>query len=124
MNSSLLTGLKALSLLLLLVSNSLADDWSCTSELGGHKYDFTPLGGEHTLTRERETPPTKMVDTLTFNLCKPLSDSADSDPDKACLVPLPLTRKRGRILISRAFPPFASYDIVQVWDLCMPQDHE
>jgi len=35
-------------------------------------YDLTPLAGEHTVSRTRTTPPTTMVDSVTFNICADL----------------------------------------------------
>lgn len=60
------------------------DDWNCKTSLGGHNYDFTSLGGERVLHRDRETPPTKMVDKLTFDLCKALPESSEgAEGDRA-----------------------------------------
>lgn len=63
-----------LSLLFLLFSTGLvtAEDFDCHVTTGGLKWDLTPLKGSHIVTRNRETPPTTMVDELRFNLCKNL----------------------------------------------------
>lgn len=74
----------ALILVLWALETRADKEWACTSTLSGHKFDFTGLGGEHVLKRERETPPTKMIDTLEFDLCKPLPESKDgADGDRA-----------------------------------------
>lgn len=47
-----------------------AQDFDCKQTLEGSLYDFTSLGnGEQVVNRTRETPPTKMVDSLAFDLC-------------------------------------------------------
>jgi hypothetical protein len=47
-----------------------AEDFDCKPTLEGSLYDFTSLGnGEHVVNRTRETPPTKTVDSLAFDLC-------------------------------------------------------
>lgn len=42
-------------------------------------YDLSKLAGAHTLTRTRDTPPTKMEDTIRFDLCADLADDAKSE---------------------------------------------
>lgn len=37
------------------------------------EYDLSSLAGAHTVTRTRESPPTKMVDTVRFDLCADLT---------------------------------------------------
>lgn len=63
-----------LSLLFLLFSTGLvtAEDFDCHVTTGGLKWDLTPLKGSHIVTRQRDSPPTTMVDELRFNLCKNL----------------------------------------------------
>ncbi len=55
-------------------SPSLADDnpFSCHVTAENHEFDLTPLAGEHTINRTRETPPSEMIDSLRFNLCQDL----------------------------------------------------
>lgn len=68
-----------LLLLSYLVSPSRADDdWSCKPNVGGKTYDLSSLAGDKWVYRDRETPPTKMVDKLFINLCTPLKDSDDA----------------------------------------------
>lgn len=72
-------------LLGLLVSSSRADDdWKCSASAGGKTYDLSSLAGDKWVYRDRETPPTKMVDKLFINLCAPLKEVSDgADGDKA-----------------------------------------
>ena len=64
--------------LFLLAQSVLADDFDCKPTLGGHIYDFTSLGnGEHVVNRTRETPPTKTIDSLAFDLCGDLKVKED-----------------------------------------------
>ncbi|KAJ6625614.1 autophagy-related protein 27 [Mycena sp. CBHHK59/15] len=50
------------------------DPFDCHLQLGagGLKYDLTTLPGEQTITRDRDTPPTREVDTVRFSLCSDL----------------------------------------------------
>ncbi|KAG2362294.1 autophagy-related protein 27 [Suillus spraguei] len=75
-----------LSLLLLLSSTVLvaAEDFDCHVTTGGLKWDLTPLEGSHTVSRTRESPPTTMIDELTFNLCKDLQSMSDVPEDDQC----------------------------------------
>jgi hypothetical protein len=43
--------------------------FDCHVSVGSLKYDLTGYGGEHTVSRSRETPPSTMEDGLRFNLC-------------------------------------------------------
>lgn len=70
---------------LLLFSSAWAQDnepFDCKVTLDDLKYDLTGIAGEHTVSRERDSPPTKMRDALRFNLCadlKKLDGVADED---------------------------------------------
>lgn len=58
------------------------NDFNCLITTDSLKFDLTSLGGEHTVQRERETPPSKMVDKVRFDLCgdlKSLSDVSKQD---------------------------------------------
>ena len=60
-------------LLTLAAAGVAADDlFDCHATVGELKYDLTSLAGQHTLTREGNTPPTKWKESLTFNLCEAL----------------------------------------------------
>ncbi|KAI0339763.1 hypothetical protein BDW22DRAFT_1421951 [Trametopsis cervina] len=64
-----------LSVLLLLLSTQhvyAQDVFDCHITAGDFKYDLTALKGERTVSRERDTPPTKFRDSVTFNLCEDL----------------------------------------------------
>jgi autophagy-related protein 27 len=52
-------------------SPSLGDDssFNCHVTAENHDFDLTPLTGEHTINRTRQTPPSEMIDSLKFNLC-------------------------------------------------------
>lgn len=72
--------------LLLFSSRTLADEqaagFDCHVTVSGAAFDLTKLAGEHTLNETRDSPPTKMIDSLRFNLCadlKPLEGVADDD---------------------------------------------
>ncbi|KAF9450450.1 hypothetical protein P691DRAFT_810395 [Macrolepiota fuliginosa MF-IS2] len=71
--------------LLLLSGQTHADEqagFDCHVTASGATFDLTKLAGEYTLNQTRESPPTKTVDSLRFNLCadlKPLDGVADSD---------------------------------------------
>jgi len=73
-----------LSLFLLLsslVSAAEEAPFDCHITLASAKYDLTKLAGPHTVSRTRDTPPTTMVDTLTFDLCADLK-AQDGVKDK------------------------------------------
>jgi autophagy-related protein 27 len=40
-------------------------------------YDFSALSGDHTISRNRLSPPTNMTDTLRFNVCRDISPLED-----------------------------------------------
>ncbi|KAF5370892.1 hypothetical protein D9758_002033 [Tetrapyrgos nigripes] len=46
--------------------------FDCKFNIGSTKFDLTSLAKEQTVNRTRETPPTKMKDVFTFNLCSDL----------------------------------------------------
>ena len=54
-------------------------DSNCNIAIRDKKYDFSALSGDHTVSRSRSSPPTTMVDTLRFNVCKELSPLEDVD---------------------------------------------
>ncbi|KDQ21677.1 hypothetical protein BOTBODRAFT_26104 [Botryobasidium botryosum FD-172 SS1] len=67
------------SLLLVLASTTytLAQDhaWTCQFSLAdpARNYDLSPLAGPHTVQQTRDTPPSRMLDTVRFDVCKPLA---------------------------------------------------
>ena len=71
------------ALLLLAVSGVIAQEpFDCKITSEGMSWDLTKLAGEHTVSRERDTPPTKFRDDVRFNLCEDLTrkdDVADKD---------------------------------------------
>ena len=46
--------------------------FNCRVRTNDLTYDLTPLQGEHTVSRTRETPPTNWVDSVRFDLCADL----------------------------------------------------
>jgi len=64
----------SLFLLLHTLSPVSADDaaFDCLLTIDSFKYNLTSLAGEHVISRTRETPPSSMVDSVTFNLCADL----------------------------------------------------
>ena len=77
--------LHVLSCALLLLSATgvtAQEPFDCKISSDGLSWDLTKLAGEHTVSRERETPPTKFRDDIRFNLCEDLTrkdDAADKD---------------------------------------------
>jgi hypothetical protein len=66
-------GTSSLWLLLLLISAASSQlDAECHLSIGDDRYDFSALGGDHTISRSRSLPPTNMTDTLRFNICNEL----------------------------------------------------
>ncbi|KAK0461077.1 autophagy-related protein 27 [Desarmillaria tabescens] len=68
------------------IASVLADD-----ELDCHitvspsvKFDLTSLGGEHTVSRRRDTPPTTMVDSVRLDLCSELSSQGGVNERDQC----------------------------------------
>ncbi|KAL1677270.1 autophagy-related protein 27 [Schizophyllum commune] len=89
-----LSRLLALASVLLLAPCVAADDnaFDCKINIEGTQYDLTPLGGEKSIARTRELPPSTMVDTLRFDICGELPkqegvDERDQCPEgtRACL---------------------------------------
>ncbi|KZT10686.1 uncharacterized protein LAESUDRAFT_721047 [Laetiporus sulphureus 93-53] len=58
--------------------------FDCHISLDNVSYDLTPLAGEQSITRERSTPPTTMVDTVRFNLCANLQQLGEVDEKDQC----------------------------------------
>ncbi|KAL1748859.1 autophagy-related protein 27 [Schizophyllum fasciatum] len=86
--------LLSLATVLLLAPCVAADDsaFDCHLTIEGTQYDLTPLGGERSIARTRELPPSTMVDTLRFDVCGELPrqegvDARDQCPEgtRACL---------------------------------------
>lgn len=46
--------------------------FNCHLTVDNNTFDLTSLGGVRTVTRTRDTPPTKVVDSLRFDLCAEL----------------------------------------------------
>ena len=72
------TGLHALAYALLvfsLASGRVAaqEAFDCKITIGDSKWDLTSLNTEYMVSRERNTPPTKFRDSVTFNLCADLT---------------------------------------------------
>lgn len=58
------------------------DPFDCHIKTGDLNYNLTPLAGEHSISRERSTPPSTMVDIVRFDLCadlKPQEGAAEKD---------------------------------------------
>ncbi|KAJ3762398.1 autophagy-related protein 27 [Lentinula raphanica] len=77
------------SILLLLIScyastTEAAEGFDCIVNIGTTKFDLTSLNNEHKVTRSRSTPPTTMVDTLTFNICDDLTVQGDASELDRC----------------------------------------
>lgn len=81
-----------ISLLVAAVASAAQDDadqpFDCHIAYNDLRYDLTSLGGEHTLRRTRDSPPTTMIDVLTFNLCEDLKpqDGVDDADQVKCLL--------------------------------------
>ncbi|KAJ4497106.1 autophagy-related protein 27 [Lentinula lateritia] len=50
-----------------------ADGFNCVFNIDTTKFDLSSLNNEHKITRSRSTPPSTMVDSLTFNVCDHLT---------------------------------------------------
>ncbi|KAJ3979692.1 autophagy-related protein 27 [Lentinula detonsa] len=50
-----------------------ADSFNCIVNIDTTKFDLTSLNNEHKVTQSRSTPPSTMVDSLTFNICDDLT---------------------------------------------------
>jgi len=73
--------------LFLLTSGTLADEkagFDCHISASGAEFDLTKLGGEHIVNRTRVSPPTKMVDSLRFDLCAELKPSDEIPKQDQC----------------------------------------
>lgn len=46
--------------------------FNCRVRTNGLTYDLTPLQGEHTASRARDTPPSSWIDSVRFDLCADL----------------------------------------------------
>lgn len=80
-----------LSFIILQVSPVLAADsdkpFDCHLTVDNTKFDLTTLGGPHTISRKRESPPTTVVDSLSFDLCAELKpQDGVSEHDQVRLV--------------------------------------
>lgn len=70
-----------------------AEDFECreNTQIKGNEYDLTSLNAARSASRERNTPPTTMVDSIRFNLCADLESSDLPEQDqcpggtRACL---------------------------------------
>ncbi|KAI0298553.1 autophagy-related protein 27 [Russula brevipes] len=71
-------------LLLLLSTASSQPDAECHKSINDDMYDFSALAGDHTVSRTRSSPPTDMLDTLRFNICKELSLIDDVPQSDQC----------------------------------------
>ncbi|TRM69964.1 autophagy-related protein 27 [Schizophyllum amplum] len=81
-----LSQLLAFAAVLLLAPCALADDnaFECHFTLEGTQYDLTLLGGEHSIARTRDLPPSTMVDTLRFDVCAELPRQEGVDDRDQC----------------------------------------
>jgi hypothetical protein len=68
-----------------------ADDFTCapTTLISGKEYDLSALNVVKTVSRTRQTPPSTMIDTITFNLCAdielndtPAADQVSQSPTR------------------------------------------
>ena len=73
----------ALLLLSLAAVRVSADDaFDCHVTIGEQKYDLTKLEGVRSVSQERNSPPTKYKDTVTFNLCGEIPRSSSIPEDE------------------------------------------
>lgn len=72
------------ALLMLAAAAAAQDAFDCKVTIGENKWDLTSLAGEQTLTRERDRPPTKFQDAVTFNLCEDLKRKEDVAEKDQC----------------------------------------
>jgi hypothetical protein len=85
-----------LALLLLLPSlvsaQGNSDTFNCYVTVDSINFNLTSLAGQHDISRLRQTPPSTMVDSLSFNLCadlKPKDGIAEGDQVRVmCLIPI------------------------------------
>ena len=52
-----------------------SSNFDCHITIDNLKYDLTSLAGEHSVSRERDTPPSTMVDSVRFDMCADLKAS-------------------------------------------------
>jgi len=71
-------------LTLLFTAASAQPDSDCHIAIGDNKYDLSTLSGDHAVLRTRSSPPTNMIDTLRFNVCKELSLLEGVDGGEQC----------------------------------------
>lgn len=82
------TLLLPVSILLSIAHSSAAEDnssWDCHFSLSNpvRNYDLTSLSGLHTVQQTRETPPSRMIEHIRFDVCKPLArEDGVSDVDQ------------------------------------------
>jgi len=70
--------------------------FDCRVRTNDLTYDLTPLQGEHTVSRTRDTPPSSWVDSVRFDLCADLKpqdgvavgDQVRSHPDATSRTPI------------------------------------
>jgi hypothetical protein len=60
--------------------STLAAEWDCHPKLSLHDYDLTSLGLQ-TIERTRDSPPSQMLDRVTFDLCKPIQEESHDLPE-------------------------------------------
>lgn len=70
------------------VGASAQEEADCRLAIGDFTYDLNSLEGVKTVSRERDTPPTKYKDTVTFDLCGsiPKTDAPDNEQVSAISV--------------------------------------
>ena len=60
--------------------------FDCTFQIENRNFNLTNLGREISIERTRETPPSRMVDTVLFNLCDDLKPKAIAKEDQVCAI--------------------------------------
>ncbi|KAF8873137.1 autophagy-related protein 27 [Mucidula mucida] len=75
-----------LSFLVLHAPYTIADEaaFDCLITTESLKFDLTSLGGEHTVSRTRSTPPSTMEDSVRFDLCSELSSKGGVSQQDQC----------------------------------------
>jgi len=63
---------------------ALEDPFECRFQLNGFKYDLESLKDEHTVARERATPPTRELDSVRLSLCSDLKHQDDIEEVDQC----------------------------------------
>ncbi|PCH43397.1 hypothetical protein WOLCODRAFT_121884 [Wolfiporia cocos MD-104 SS10] len=74
----------AAALLYLSIYAAAQETFDCHINHNGLDYDLTTVRGEHQVVRERDTPPTKMIDTVVFDLCEDLHPREGVDEKNQC----------------------------------------